>query len=109
MDPSRLTSVIHQDHDRGRHATQPWQTSNQASALATRKQIEPIASGRHTYRSAVCAARSTCMATPVLTLKYRVPTSCTALAHQSIRRGWKTKTRRRDGFCAAGAASTASR
>ena len=69
MDPSRLTSVIHQDHDRGRHATQPWQTSNQASALATRKQIEPMASGRHTYRSALCTVRLTCMATPVLTLK----------------------------------------
>ena len=38
-------------------------------ALANRKQIEPTASGRHTYRSALCTVRLTCMATPVLTLK----------------------------------------
>ena len=47
-DPIRLAKVIHHDHDRGRQPAQPWQTSNQASALATRKQIEPTASGRHT-------------------------------------------------------------
>jgi len=28
------------------------------------------------------------MATPVLTLKYNVPTSWIAVAHQSIRPGW---------------------
>ena len=47
-DPTRLASAIHQAHDRGRQATQAWQTSIQARALATRKQAEPMASGRHT-------------------------------------------------------------
>jgi len=40
-DPIRLARVIHQDYDRGRQPVQPWPTSNQASALATTKQIEP--------------------------------------------------------------------
>jgi hypothetical protein len=47
-DPARFTPVIHQASDLGRHATQPWHTSNQASALAIRKQAEPKMSGRQT-------------------------------------------------------------
>jgi hypothetical protein len=42
-------------------------------------------------------------------LKKRVPTSCTAVAHQSIRRGWKTKNRRWVRPGDARQASTASR
>ncbi len=49
------------------------------------------------------------MATPVLTLKATVPASCTAVDHQSIRPGWKTKNRRPARLSVAGAASTASR
>jgi hypothetical protein len=47
-DPARFTPVIHQASDFGRQATQPWHTSNQASALAIRKQAEPKTSGRQT-------------------------------------------------------------
>ena len=90
--------MIHQDHDRGCQATQPWQTSNQARALATRKQTEPTASGRHTCRCAAYAVRSAPIATPVLRLKYTVPASWIAVACQWIRRGWKTKNRRRSAF-----------
>jgi len=35
MDPIRLARVIHHAQDRGRKAVQPWQASNQASALST--------------------------------------------------------------------------
>ena len=42
-------------------------TSYQASALETRKQTEPIPSGRHTCRCAACADRLVAMAIPVLT------------------------------------------
>ena len=87
-DPIRLSSVIHHAHDLRRQASQPWQTSYQARALDTRKQTEPIASGRHSCWCAVCAETLDATATPVLTLKYKVPASCTAVAHQSIRRGW---------------------
>ena len=80
--------MIHQDNDRGRQAAQPWQASHQASALATRKATEPKASGRQTCRCAAWADRSETIATPVLTLKNRVPANCTAVAHQSIRCGW---------------------
>jgi hypothetical protein len=69
MEPTRLASVIHQAQDRGRQAAQPWQVSYQASRLETRKQIEPIPSGRQTCWCAACADRSLAMATPVLTLK----------------------------------------
>jgi hypothetical protein len=74
--------------DRGRQAAQPWQASYQDSALKTRKQDEPTASGRHTCWCAVIADRSAAMATPVLTLEYSVLASWTAVAHQSIRPGW---------------------
>src|SRR4029077_12002349 len=47
--PARFTPVIHQASDLGRQAAQPWHTSNQASALATRKQTEPKTSGRQTW------------------------------------------------------------
>ena len=47
-DPARFTPVIHQASDLGRQAVQPWHTSNQASALATRKQTEPRMSRRQT-------------------------------------------------------------
>jgi hypothetical protein len=47
MDPIKLARVIHHDHHRGRQAAQAWQASNQASVLATRKQIEPTAGPPH--------------------------------------------------------------
>jgi len=53
--------------------------------------------------------RLAAVAVPVLMLKNTVPTSCTPVAHQSIRPGWYTKNRRRAGLRAGGAASTASR
>jgi uncharacterized protein HemX len=80
--------VIHHDQDAGRQAAQPWQASYQASALETRKQTDPIASGRHTCWCAAAADRLAAIATPQLMLKYKVPTNCTAVAHQSIRPGW---------------------
>jgi hypothetical protein len=69
MDPIKLASVIHQAQDRGRQAAQPGQVSYEASRLETRKQTEPMASGRHTCWWAACADRSCAMATPVLMLK----------------------------------------
>src|SRR5689334_25433635 len=98
MDPARLISVIHHAHDAGRQASQPWQISYQDRTLETRKQTEPIASGRHTCWWAACADRVAAIATPQLTLKYKVPASCTAVAHQSIRPRWKTKNWRCAGF-----------
>src|SRR5450631_2207324 len=109
MDPVRLASVIHQAHSLGRQPTQPWQTSNQARVLATRKQIEPKASGRQTCWFAACAVRFSRRALPQLMLKKRVPASCTALAHQSIRRSSKTKNRRWAPPRTGAPASTASR
>ena len=87
-DPTRLRALIHHPMRRGRKAHGPWHTSAHASQLATRKQIEPRASGRHTaWSTAVGPASPTERAWPVLTLKYTVPTSCTAVAHQSMRSG----------------------
>jgi hypothetical protein len=80
--------VIHHDQDVGRQAAQPWQASYQDRTLDTRKQTDPIASGRHTCWRAVVAERLAAIATPQLTLKYKVPANCTAVAHQSIRPGW---------------------
>ncbi len=51
--------------DRGRQTPQLWQASNQAGALAARKQTEPSASGRQTCWFAACAVRSTRIAFPV--------------------------------------------
>src|SRR5262245_8430528 len=92
IDPSRLVSAIHQDHDRGRQAAQPWQASYQARRLETRKQTEPTASGRQMCWFASSADRLATIANPVLTLKYSVPASWTAVAHQSSRRGWGAST-----------------
>ena len=47
---------------RGRHDHQPWLTSNHASPLATRKQIEPTMSGTQTSRCAWVALRLVSMA-----------------------------------------------
>ncbi|GAA1999535.1 hypothetical protein [Catenulispora subtropica] len=63
----RFASVIHHAIERGRHAAQARQTSNQASRLAMRKQVEPPASGRQMwcrYRAEPIAATA---ATAVLT------------------------------------------
>ena len=49
--------------------SRPWLTSAQASALATRKQIEPTASGRHTARLICAAFSAVTSANPVLMLK----------------------------------------
>src|SRR5664280_783407 len=82
-DPTRLSRVIHHDRLWGDHADHPWHTSNQASPLAVRKHPEPRASGRHTWWLAARWLRWAWTATPVLTLKKRVPTSWMPLAHQS--------------------------
>jgi hypothetical protein len=87
-DPARLASVIHHDHSFVRQAAQPWQTSYQARKLETRKQTEPTAWGRYTCWWVAWADRLAAVAVPVLTLKNTVPTSCTPVAHQSIRPGW---------------------
>ncbi len=108
-DPARFTPVIHQPSDLGRQAVQPWHTSNQASALATRKQTEPKTSGRQTWCRACAVPTVAKMAAKVLTLNSRVPTSCTAVACQSIWPGRNTKTFRRAVPGRRGAASTASR
>jgi len=76
--------VIHQASDLGRQAAQPWHASNQASALATRKQTEPRASGRQTWCRACAEPVAAQMATKVLTLNSIVPIDCTPVASQSI-------------------------
>jgi hypothetical protein len=76
--------VIHQASDLGRHAAQPWQASNQASALAIRKHAEPSMSGRQTWCRACVVLAAAQMAANVLTLNSMVPTSCTPVASQSI-------------------------
>jgi len=101
--------VIHQASDLGRQAVQPWHTSNQASALATRKQTDPKTSGRQTWCRACAVPTAAKMAANVLTLNSRVPTSCMAVACQSIWPGRNTKTFRRPAPGRRGAASTASR
>ena len=101
--------MIHQASDLGRQAVQPWHTSNQARALATRKQAEPRTSGRQTWCRACVEPTAAQMATNVLTLNSMVPTDCTAVAIQSIRSGRNTKTLRRAVPGRRGAASTASR
>ena len=52
-----------------------------------RKQIDPSASGRHTRCRAASGDSDVAIAWAVLRLKNNVPTSCTAQAHQSMRRG----------------------
>src|ERR1700761_2120215 len=108
-DPARFTPVIHQASDLGRQAAQPWQTSNQASALATRKQTEPKTSGRQTWCRACAVPTAAKMAAKVLMLNSRVPTSCTAVACQSIWPGRHTKTLRRAGPARRGAGAAAPR
>ena len=107
-EPPRLTAVIHQSVRRGRQANHPWQTSHQANPLATRKQTEPRKSGRHTSWLAAWLLRTWRQALPVLQLKKRVPRSWTAVAHQSMRCGWRTNTLRRGCPGIGGTASTAS-
>ena len=109
MDPSRFSAVIHQASDLGFQAAQPWHASNQASALATRKQTDPKTSGRQTCCRACAVPTTAKMAANVLMLNSRVPMSCTAVACQSIWLGSHTKTFRRGAPGRRGAASTASR
>src|ERR1700722_6893609 len=109
MEPNRFTRTIHQDRLDVCHAPHPWQTSNQASALATRKQIDPRRSGRQTWWVADPVPRSIRMALPVLTLNKTVPTSWTTAAHQSIRRVPKERNRRQPVGGPPGVASTISR
>jgi len=101
--------VIHQASELGRQAVQPWHTSNQARRLAIRKQTDPKTSGRQTWCRACAVPTAAKMAANVLTLNSRVPTSCTAVACQSIWPGRSTKTLRRSAPGRRGAASTASR
>ncbi len=86
IEPARLSAAMRHEMLRSRHDHQPWLTSNQASPLATRKQIDPTMSGTHTRRCACVASRLASSAASVVTLKNTVPTSCTALADQSMRR-----------------------
>ena len=67
--------MIHQPSDFGRHAAQPWHASNQASALATRKQTDPKTSGRQTWCRACAVPTAAKMAAKVLMLNSRVPMS----------------------------------
>ena len=57
IDPTRFSAVIRQDRLRGRQDHRDRPTSNQASQLLTRKQIDPKASGDQTSRSAWVADR----------------------------------------------------
>ena len=75
MDPSRFSAVIHQASDLGFQAAQPWHASNQASALATRKQTDPKTSGRQTCCRACAVPTTAKMAANVLMLNSRVPMS----------------------------------
>jgi hypothetical protein len=85
--------ILHPGSD-VRHENQAWPASANASSLATRKQIEPSASGVHTTRSAPLGERLASRAVKVVTLKKSVPASCTVVAHQSIRCGARPNTRR---------------
>ena len=57
IDPTRFSAVIDHDRLRGRHDHRTPLTSTHANPLATRKQIDPSASGVQTRRSAWCADR----------------------------------------------------
>ncbi len=95
IEPARLSAAMRHEMLPTRHDHQPWLTSNQARPLATRKQIEPTMSGTHTRRCACVASRLASSAASVVTLKNTVPTSCTALADQSMRAGSHVQKRRR--------------
>src|SRR5436190_22991428 len=82
-----FSAAIHHERLRGSHERILWPASAYASQLATRKQIDPSASGVHTIRRCCCAVRFCRKAANVVTLKNTVPTSCTAAAHQSTRPG----------------------
>ena len=56
-----------------------------AKALATRKQIEPHASGRQPEPTRASSLTAVISAAVVLRLKKSVPANCTAAAHQSAR------------------------
>src|SRR5690349_20004286 len=86
-DPARFSAAMRHEMLRVRHDHHPWLTSNQARPLATRKQMDPTMSGTHTRRWACVAIRLVSIAASVVTLKNTVPTSCTALADQSMRPG----------------------
>src|SRR6478609_3316227 len=87
IEPARLSAAMRHEMLRMRHDHQPWLTSNHASPLATRKQIDPAMSGTHTRRWACVASRLASSAASVVTLKNTVPTNCTVLADQSMRAG----------------------
>jgi hypothetical protein len=93
-DPIRFSAATRQPVSAGRHETQAWPASANASSLAIRKQIEPSASGVHTTKSAAFGERLASRAVKVVTLKSSVPASCTEVAHQSIRRGSSPSRRR---------------
>jgi len=97
MHPTRLSPAAHQATSRRSTRHQPWHTSNQARRLETRKNTEPTMSGAHTSRYCCWVVRSEASAANVVTLNASVPTSCTAVAHQSMRWGCHANQRRRPG------------
>ena len=66
--------------------TDPWHSSAQASQLATRKQMEPSASGRQIGWWSGERPNPTSRALRVVRLNHRVPISWMPAAHQSMRR-----------------------
>src|SRR5262245_22324776 len=83
MDPAMLRAAMSQGRSWGRHDHQAPATANHATPLATRKQIEPKASGDHTSLFSCVADKCRAMASKVEMLKNSVPASWTAPASQS--------------------------
>ena len=83
IEPTMFSVAIDQPRSSGRHRSHGRRTSAYASALATRKAIEPSTSGVQTRWSAWSALSDAFSASKVLTLNSRVPTNCTPPAHRS--------------------------
>src|SRR5262245_59569642 len=83
IDPAMLSAAITHGRSCGRQDHHVWVTANNAIALATRKQIDPKASGDHTSLFSWVAERWRAMASKVEMLKNSVPASWIAPADQS--------------------------
>src|SRR3954469_4226458 len=87
MQPTRLTDTMPPSIVRGGRRTRRPVTSTKARYPEMRKQAQPKASGRQTTWSYDEASLVVVSPRNVVTLKKRVPSSCTPDAHQSMRRG----------------------
>jgi len=82
-EPAMFSQVFHQLRASGSHSDSRLVVASTASTEATRKQIEPMKSGRQPRRSKVPGSIVPSRAAKVETLKARVPRNWIAAAHQS--------------------------